>query len=65
MQLTINGNSEAGNFANVTEILNKMDLDPKLVVVELNGKILPKDDYASTTLHDGDSIEIVQFVAGG
>lgn len=65
MQLTINGNTEAGDFANVTEILNKMDLDPKLVVVELNGNILPKEDYAKTSLHEGDSIEIVQFVAGG
>ena len=65
MNLTINGNSEAGDFTHVTDILQKMDLDPKLVVVELNGNILPREDYAATPLHEGDTVEIVQFVAGG
>ena len=65
MNITINGNSEAGDFSHVADILKKMDLDPKLVVVELNGNIVPKEDYASFPLHEGDIVEIVQFVAGG
>lgn len=65
MQLTINGHTEAGDFTSVTDLLSKMELDPKLVVVELNSKILPKEAYSETRLREGDSIEIVQFVAGG
>ncbi len=46
-------------------INGKSELDPYLVVVELNGKILQKQEYATKKLQDGDTVEIVQFVAGG
>lgn len=65
MEITINGNSEAGNFSNISDMLRKMDIDPEIVVVELNGKIVPKADYENTKLTDGDTLEIVHFVAGG
>lgn len=35
------------------------------IAVELNGQILSKDNYDSTTLRDDDIIEIVQFIGGG
>lgn len=65
MEVVINGSSEAGDFSTVQELLKKEDLDPKLVVVELNGKIIPKSDYETVRLNEGDTVEIVQFVAGG
>ncbi|MDE5832783.1 MAG: sulfur carrier protein ThiS [Desulfovibrio sp.] len=64
MEIIINGKSSAGAFKNINDLLSREDLDPKLVVVELNGKILPKEDY-DKPLRDGDAVEIVQFVAGG
>lgn len=65
MEVIINGANQAGDFSTVAELLAKNDLDPKLVVVELNGSILPADEFATTRLRDGDTVEIVQFVAGG
>lgn len=65
MEVVINGSSRAGDFATVAQLLDQDGLDPKLVVVELNGKILPKEDYTTAQLKDGDTVEIVQFVAGG
>jgi sulfur carrier protein len=35
------------------------------VAVELNMDILEKGEYATTTLKEGDSVEIVHFVGGG
>ena len=35
------------------------------IAVERNGDILPKAEYDSTILCDGDKIEIVSFVGGG
>lgn len=64
MNIIINGNSRTADFKNVRELLEKEDLNPDRVVVELNSKILPRDQY-ETPLKDGDVIEIVQFVAGG
>ena len=49
----------------VTEMLNDNGYDPKRVAVELNLYILPKSQYESTVLKDGDSVEVVSFVGGG
>ena len=35
------------------------------VAVELNGKIVPRKEYAATILQDTDALEIVCFVGGG
>ncbi len=35
------------------------------IVVELNEEILPKDQYSTTCLKDGDCMEIVTFMGGG
>ncbi|MBD5640805.1 MAG: sulfur carrier protein ThiS [Desulfovibrio sp.] len=65
MNITINGSTEAGDYSTVAELLASQGLDPKLVVVELNCKIVPAADFGQTSLQEGDSVEIVQFVAGG
>lgn len=65
MNIVINGKSSAGDFGTVAELLEKEYLNPQVVVVELNGKILPADEYATRKLVEGDSVEIIQFVAGG
>ena len=64
MEVIINGENRAGNFGTIADLLKSEDLDPKLVVVELNGAIVPKDNYEKP-LKEGDAVEIVQFVAGG
>lgn len=65
MEVIINGATRAGDFTTVAQLLKDDGLDPKLVVVELNSKILPAAEYDSTMLNNGDTVEIVQFVAGG
>ena len=37
----------------------------KRIAVELNGEILPKNEYADRMLEDGDRMEVVTFVGGG
>ena len=37
----------------------------KRIAVELNGEILPKNEYADRMLEDGDCMEVVTFVGGG
>lgn len=39
--------------------------DPGRVAVERNGDIVPKAQYDTTVLQDGDCIEVVSFVGGG
>jgi sulfur carrier protein len=65
MEITVNGNSSTIDKMSVIAYLRTLDIDPKRVAVELNLEILPKADYETTVLNDGDRIEIVQFVGGG
>ena len=65
MHLIINGESREVPDGTVRDLLLGLSIDPAKVAVELNRDILPKAEYGNTTLHDGDVIEIVQFVGGG
>nr|WP_156204765.1 sulfur carrier protein ThiS [Candidatus Syntrophocurvum alkaliphilum] len=49
----------------VNELLQKLDLNPDKVVVEVNLDIVSKDRYDEHILSDSDSVEIVAFVGGG
>lgn len=66
MQLEINGKHrevEAGR--SVAGLLADLELDPRLVVVELNREIIRRDEIENVALSDGDRLEIVHFVGGG
>ena len=47
------------------DLLEEQGYRIEVIAVEYNGAILSKAAYATTTLHDGDRIEIVSFVGGG
>lgn len=49
----------------VHSLLEHLDLNPALVVVELNREILDRGRYGETRVQDGDSFELVHFVGGG
>ena len=66
IQLSVNGQVqrlEPG--ANVTQLLESLELAGKRVAVEKNGEIVPRSRYAGTRLADGDRLEIVVAVGGG
>ncbi len=61
----INGEEKNAVGKTVSEYLSESGYDLKRVAVELNGDILPKAQYESVLLQDGDCMEIVSFVGGG
>ncbi|MCK5447458.1 MAG: sulfur carrier protein ThiS [Gemmatimonadetes bacterium] len=66
LRVEINGKGrEVGDGRTVAGLLEDMELDGRLVVVELNGQIIRRTEIADVTLRDGDRIEIVHFVGGG
>ena len=52
------------NFT-LRDVLKKYKLNKKKVAIELNGKILPQNEYKKKALKNNDKIEIVQFIGGG
>ena len=51
--------------ASLLDLLQSLDLDPRVVVVEHNRQIVRRPALAATTLHAGDRVELVHFVGGG
>ena len=45
--------------------LETLGVSPRAVAVEHNGVIIERDAYTTTTLGDGDAVEIVRMVGGG
>jgi len=49
----------------VTGLLEFLNLNPSLVVVELNREILDRALYDESQVVGGDQVELVHFVGGG
>lgn len=66
MQITVNGKTrDIEAIANMSQLLEQLGLDPGRVAVEHNRAIVPPAQFSATTLAEGDTLEIVQFVGGG
>jgi len=51
--------------ATLLELLAKLELDPRTVVVEHNRRIVRRPALGEVTVAAGDAIELVHFVGGG
>jgi len=66
MKLVINGESrDVAAGTTVLTLLEELDLQPEATVVERNGEIVERVQYAETTLAEADRLELVRFVGGG
>lgn len=61
----INGENIEADGQTVIQYLESAGYDRRRVAVERNGEIVPKAEYETVVLKDGDSIEVVSFVGGG
>lgn len=65
MRLKLNGSErEVNGAATVEELIAQLGIH-RMIVVQHNGAILRREQYAATRLADGDELEIVHFVGGG
>jgi thiamine biosynthesis protein ThiS len=64
--LQVNGKQiELDGPTRLTDYLDQLGVTPRGVAVEHNGMIIERDAYPSTTLQEGDIVEIVRMVGGG
>lgn len=65
MRLKLNGQErELEPVASVEELIARLGVH-RMIVVEHNGVILRREQYAVTPVTDGDTLEIVHMVGGG
>ena len=66
MTVEINGETKIiSDGTSITQLLTKLSINHERVVVECNRVIVNKDNYTTTLLNEGDTLEIIQFVPGG
>lgn len=66
MRIRLNGDPfELAGPLTVAELLQQLQIDPRRVAVEHNLTIIRRERQATTTIGEGDEVEIVNFVGGG
>ncbi len=66
MTIVTNGKPRSvAEGSTIGHLLESLSLNAERVVIEYNGRALPRDRYSRITLCDGDRLEIAQMVGGG
>jgi thiamine biosynthesis protein ThiS len=66
LAITVNGEPRClSGPATLLDLLAALDLDARMVVVELNREIVRRPALGKTPLAPGDQVELVHFVGGG
>ena len=66
VHLQLNGeNREVGDGMTLGGLIDELELGGRRLAVEINREIIPRQSFAQHILHDGDVVEIVQFIGGG
>lgn len=66
MQIDVNGKPrDVEDGQSIAGLITNLELDGRLIVVELNRQIIRHTERAEIVLRPGDRVEIVHFVGGG
>lgn len=66
IRIRLNGKDrEIEDGLSVRGLLESLELNPALIVVELNREILDRERYQETPVDSDDVVELVHFVGGG
>lgn len=66
MEITFNGEKEQlEKEYTITKLIEKYELNPQVVTVNLNGSILSKEAFDSTKVKEGDTVDVLLFMGGG
>ncbi|GEO67619.1 sulfur carrier protein ThiS [Levilactobacillus spicheri] len=64
--ISVNGESVANQAGQtILALLTQRHAPIDNLVVELNGQIIHRPAFATTTLHTDDRVELISFVGGG
>jgi sulfur carrier protein len=65
MQVMINGKPEQVAGGSVLDLLKAKNIEPQMVAVEVNDKMLERVHLETTQLKDGDQVEFLFYMGGG
>jgi sulfur carrier protein len=66
MKLIVNGEPrEHSDDATLTDVVAQLTVAPSSVAVAVNSVVVSRGSWSTTTLVDGDSVEVLTAVQGG
>lgn len=66
IRVTVNGQPrELAAETALPDLIKYLDISVPRIAVAYNGIVLRAEEHASTTVRDGDALEIVRMVGGG
>jgi sulfur carrier protein len=49
----------------VNSILEVLKFTFPMIVVSVNGRVVPRSDYGTTAIEDNDEVKVIHLIAGG
>lgn len=49
----------------VSELLKIKNFTFRMLVVKINDVVVKKDDYSTSTIKDGDNVQVIHLISGG
>jgi sulfur carrier protein len=66
MQVKVNGEMrEMAENTTLMELIRSLGLETKVMAAAVNMQIVKQDAWESAELHEGDAVELLDFVGGG
>jgi len=65
MNIQLNGEHREVSATTVAELVVELGLEKRMLAVERNLEVVPKSEYATTKLAEGDRLEVVHMIGGG
>jgi len=65
MRILLNGEIQETSAEFLADLLNQMDISREGLIVEINGVIIPREDWNRYELKQEMKIELIKFVGGG
>ena len=66
MNIIVNGTSKIiHNPLSILDLIAEFNLDPHILIIEHNRKIISGDDLKNVILQNGDTVELIKIVGGG
>jgi sulfur carrier protein len=63
--IRVNGEEQPFVEETVTELLDRFSIETRGIAVAIDGEVVRRSEWRTTSIHDGGVIEIVTAVAGG
>jgi sulfur carrier protein len=67
MKIILNNRPEVFDYEklSVTKMLELKRFSFRMRIIKINGTLIPKDQYDSTIINEGDSVQMLYLMSGG